>query len=291
VNRLRAEADRPVADVFWSSEIFQTIDLASEGVLEEHLSEATKDWPREWRDGQRRWHAFAARARVIAYSPTRVASDDVPISWFDVTNPKWKGRVVMADPRFGTTGGHLGAMKAYWSALADDGPTYEQFLDGLKANDIRVLASGNAGVVEAIACGEADLGMTDTDDVYAAQERGLKVEMIFPRHHPDPSAQGDGTLLIPNTVARVKGGPNPEGAKTLIDFLLSERVERMLAESPSRNFPLASGTLDHFPSVAAAKWLRVDWEQAAAMRREAVDEAVELLMNEAVAGDAGTTAP
>ena len=61
VERLRGEKASPQADVFWSSEISQTIALADEGALDEHLSDATKDWPREWRDGQRRWFAFAAR--------------------------------------------------------------------------------------------------------------------------------------------------------------------------------------------------------------------------------------
>jgi hypothetical protein len=31
----------------------------------------------------------------------------------DLTNPNFRGRVVMADPRFGTTGGHLAAMKVF----------------------------------------------------------------------------------------------------------------------------------------------------------------------------------
>ena len=45
-------------------------------------------------------------------------------------------------------------------------------------------------------------------------------------------------MLIPNTVARVGGGPHPETAARLIEFLLSARAEQMIAESVSRNIPL-----------------------------------------------------
>ena len=67
VQRLRAEAAAPTADVFWSSEVFQTIRLADEGLLAPYGGEETKGWPAQFADPQRRWHAFALRARVIAF--------------------------------------------------------------------------------------------------------------------------------------------------------------------------------------------------------------------------------
>ncbi|MHC5004815.1 MAG: ABC transporter substrate-binding protein, partial [Planctomycetota bacterium] len=151
VQRLRREADNPQADVFWSSEIFQTVALAQQGVLGEHLSDATVDWPIEFRDPERRWYGFAARARVIVFAPDRVPAERVPRSWMDLTDPAWRGRVVMADPRFGTTGGHLGAMKSYWGHLMHGEAYYEAFLLGLADNEVRLLPSGNAGVVRAVA--------------------------------------------------------------------------------------------------------------------------------------------
>src|SRR5262249_28506968 len=69
VERLRSEREHPQADVFWSSEVFMTIDLASDGVLDAYESPGTKNWPKEYCDAKGRWYGFAARARVIAYSP------------------------------------------------------------------------------------------------------------------------------------------------------------------------------------------------------------------------------
>jgi ABC-type Fe3+ transport system substrate-binding protein len=84
--------------------------------------------------------------------------------------------------------------------------------------------------------------------------------------------EGIGTLLIPNTVARIKGGPNPAHAATLIDFLLSEEVERMLAESTSHNIPLREALQDSYAQYAAPDPLKVDWERAAALRTKAIEQ-------------------
>ncbi len=276
IARLRAEADNPQADVFWSSEIFMTIGLADDGLLEPLESEATSDWPAQWRDPQRRWHGFGARARVIVYAPQRVAAEERPETWMDLTDSYWKGRLVMADPRFGTTGGHLGAIKAYWDREFQPG-IYTAFLMGLADNDARLLPNGNAGVVAAVASGEADVGLTDTDDVWAAQAQGRDVQLIYPAHSNKPGATGIGTLLIPNTVGLVKGGPNPQEARRFIDFLLSERVERMLAESVSHNVPLRPGLAADYPDFAVPDPLRIDYRLAAAQRDEAVALAMRYL--------------
>lgn len=275
--RLEAERDRPRADVFWSSEIFHTIRLAERGVLAPCSPLAAAGWPAEFRDPAGRWYGFAARARVIAFAPDRVPASDRPVTWMDLTADRFRGRIVMADPRFGTTGGHLAAMKAWWDAHVMPG-YYEAFLEGLAANGVRLLPGGNAAVVAAVAEGQADLGLTDTDDVWAAQERGLAVDLIYPRHDvaSDP-APGRGTLLIPNTVAQVAGAPHPAEALLLVDFLLSPEVERMLAASTAKNLPLRPALADEFPRNAVPDPLRVNYAAAAAVLDEAIDEAMRML--------------
>ncbi len=277
VNQLRLEKDHPQADVFWSSEIFQTITLAEEGVLAPFTSPLVSDWPEQYRDSEGRWYAFAARARVIVYAPDRIVPDEVPRLWIDLCSQRFDGRIVMADPRFGTTGGHLGAFKVHSDRLS---PRIYQdiFLQRLAANHIRMLPGGNAAVVEAVANGEADLGMTDTDDVWAAQVQGLSVAMIYPRHDLlEDEYPGNGTLLIPNTVAMVQGSQHPIAAARFIEFMLSEKVERILAESDSRNIPLRPGLADLYPELAVPDPLLVDYVAAAAARNDAVNLAWEIL--------------
>ncbi len=275
VRRLVAEKDNPQADVFWSSEVFNTIRLANQGVLAAHDSAIAADRPGAFRDREGRWYGFAARARVIVYAPDRVAAEDVPRTWMGLTDSRFRGRIVMADPRFGTTGGHLGAMKVFWTKLAG-AFYYEAFLIGLAENEVRLLPGGNAGVVRAVADGEADLGLTDTDDVWAALNAGHRVRLVYPRHAVDGVSDG-GTLLIPNTVAIVAGGPNPAQASVLVDFLLSEQVERMLAGSVSHNVPVRDAVAADYADYAVPDPLSVNLARVAAAMPGAIDAAMRLL--------------
>ena len=283
VNRIRAEADRPAADLLWSSEPFMMAQLAEEGLLEAPPESVLPEWPEAWRDRDRRWHAFSGRARVIVYPPDRIPAAEAPATWMDLLDDRWKGRVVMADPRFGTTRGHLGAMKRYWDRNVMPG-YYRAFLEGLAENEVGLLPGGNAAVVEAVASGEADVGLTDTDDVLAAVDRGLAVAMTMPRHDPESTAPGGGTLVIPNTVALVRGGPNPELATRLLEHLLSAEVELALLRSPSRNVPLVhpeAMTPEDAARAAAATApdpLRVDLGRAAEAMPTAVEEAMSVLV-------------
>ena len=227
LRRLQREASRPRCDVWWSSEVFGTIELARAGVLEPYESPAAADIPAAWKDPQRRWTALAARARVLAFNTGALTSDEVPTVWSELAKPNWASRLVIANPQFGTTRGHLAAMLASWGPE----PTYK-FLQGLHDGGAQI-ADGNSHAVRLVASGAADLCMTDTDDVWVAQDRGDTIDLVYPRLTPDGPI-----VWIPCSVARVSGGPNPESAKKLIDFLVSAEVERALARSDSRNVPV-----------------------------------------------------
>jgi iron(III) transport system substrate-binding protein len=226
LNTLLAQRDRPRADVFWSSELFGTIRLATEGLLATYDPPTAVDVPQRFRDRGRRWTAFGLRGRVLAFDPARLPKKDVPQRWADLAEARWKGQVALANPLFGTTRGHIAAMFALWG---DEQAT--AFLQALANNDVRI-ADGNAAAVRMLVRGEVLLAATDTDDVWAAQARSESIDLVYPD-------MGDGgTLWIPNSVAMIAGGPNPQSARRLADFLCSQRAEQMLAESPSGNLPV-----------------------------------------------------
>lgn len=228
VRRIEAERGRPRADVFWSSEVFNTILLAREGLLTPYEPPTAGDVPAEYRDPASCWTGVGLRARVIAYNTKLVAGQEVPRRWRDLAEPRWKGKVAIANPLFGTTRGHVAALMAAWGE-AD----FEQYLRRLRSNQT-VLADGNAKAVALVARGEVLLCATDTDDVRVAKANGELVEAVF------PDIGDGGTLLIPCSVAIVAGCPHPETAQRLVDFLASAEVERMLARSDSGNIPVRS---------------------------------------------------
>jgi len=244
VERLLAERERPRADVWWSSEPFGSVRLAAEGVLER--SSAAGREPAAF-------HSFAARARVIAYNPRRVP--EPPRSLAELTDPGWRGRIGMARPQFGTTRGHMGLL------LLDCGAErYRAWAGSMKNAGVRVY-DGNASVVRGIAQGEIDVGLTDTDDVWSAQRNGWPVELAYAGSACP--VEGDGPLLIPNTVGLVRGRPNPQSAQRLLDYLLSAQVERMMAQSDSRNIPLTTDLSGEFRHLMPQGARRPDYTAVA----------------------------
>lgn len=239
VTRLQSEKDDPTCDVWWSSEPMGTILLAQGGVLEPGgmRGSVSEDWPSAFRADDWTWVGTALRRRVIVYAPDRV--DSPPTSMHELIDPTFKGRVGMARPQFGTTRIHMSLLAAKWGV---DG--LEDWLGQLEANDVR-LYDGNATVVRAVAMGEIDIAMTDTDDVWSGQRNGWDVQFTTEPAY-DPSAISGDTryvlpadqILIPNTVAVVKDAPNPELAKRLAAYLSSPAVERLLYESTSGNHPV-----------------------------------------------------
>src|SRR5690606_2995971 len=127
------------------------------------------------------------------------------------------------NPQFGTTRGHVAAMFAYWGA-----EPATAYLQKLRDRGVRI-ADGNAHAVRMLASGQADVCWTDTDDVWSAQRRGERIELIYPRLD-----EGLPPIWIPCSVALVEGGPNADAGKKLLEYLLSPRVERQLFESDSR---------------------------------------------------------
>lgn len=238
ITRLQSERDNPKCDVWWSSEPMGTVMLARDGVLEPGGMQGTVEapWPPQLHARDWSWVGTALRRRVIVYATDRVGSP--PTSMHELIEPKFKGRVGMGRPQFGTTRIHMALLAAQW-----DPSGFEDWLHKLKDNGVR-LYDGNATVVRAIAMGEIDVGLTDTDDVWSGQKNGWKVD--FASSEPGPGdvppasrfALAADQILIPNTVAIIKGAPNRELAKRLASYLVSPEVERLLYESTSGNHPV-----------------------------------------------------
>lgn len=251
VNRLLAERSRPRADVFWNNEVVQTIRLKNEGALTPYRSPAGDAIPGAFKDADGYWTGLAARGRVIIYNTDLVS--DPPTSIHDFLDPRWNGKAAIARPLFGTTATHAAALFARWGEAEA-----RKFFEGLKANNVAILP-GNATVRDLVAQGEYAIGLTDTDDANGAVEDGLPAKWLFPDQGPDEL----GALIIPNSVALIAGGPNPEGGKRLIDYLLSAEVEAALARTRSIQIPLNPDVErpENVPDLASVRAMNVDFEE------------------------------
>jgi iron(III) transport system substrate-binding protein len=254
VETLRAEKANPQADVFWNNEPFHTINLAREGVLQAYDSSSASQTLAQYKDPAHLWAANGLRMRMIALAPGATAITSVE----DLTNPKYKGKICMANPAFGTTSGHVAALFLKW------GPEKGiQFLRDLKANDVKLLG-GNSEVVKQVAAGNCVAGLTDNDDIDSMRAEGGKLQGA-----PARLRDGTGTLAIPCTVALVAGAKDPAEAKQLIDYLLSREVEDELLKV---KFAVAS-----VRQKSDRSFMEVDYGEVAKMMPRAVDESRKIL--------------
>lgn len=238
--RILHEREHPRADVFWASEPSRMARMAAEGLLAPYTpreADGLPDWAR-----RPLWTAFSSRERVLLVNLKAIGDRPLPDRLEDLLLPAWRGQVALADPRYGTTSAQAAALTLLW------GPERATaFAKGLREQGARVCA-GNAMVREMVERGEAALGWTDSDDAWAAIDRGAPVRI----HRIEPG------LCIPNAAALIAGAPHPEPGRLLIDFLVSAEVEHRLASPPVRQPPLRGGQA---PAV--------DWEALGALVEKA----------------------
>jgi len=251
LNRLIAEAQRPQADIFWSGDPVRPFILAKRGLLEPYASPAAASIPAQFKSADGSWTGAAARAKILLVNTRKVASADMPRSVRDLASPRWKGQGAMANPVFGTTTMYVAALFTVWG---DD--RAKAFLEQIKANGTRI-ASSNGEVRRLVTAGEVAFGLTDTDDAHEAQQDKAPVQVVYPD-------QDDlGTLVMPNAVVLIKGGPHPAEARALVDHLVSPEVEKRMTDTaghiPLRRDVAVPGT----PGPTSFRTMRVDYARVA----------------------------
>lgn len=257
LNRLIAEGQNPRADLFWSGDPIRPFLLISRGLVAPYAPANAAAIPATFKDARGQWTGTAARARVFLVNRERLGRRPMPSSVRDLADPRWKGEAAIANPLYGTTTMHAAAL---FATLGED--EARRFFEALKANDVRV-AGSNGEVRRLVVAGEVTFGLTDTDDAYEAVKDGAPVAIVY------PDQQGMGTLVMPTSVILIRGGPNPDAARQLADFLVSPEAEQMMAESAA-HMPLHAGvkTPANVERAENIKAMRVDYgEVADAMNR------------------------
>lgn len=219
-NRLLAERGHPQCDVYWGNEELRTRQLAAQNVFRETNG----------------WAAFGYRSRRIAVS-TLTNSTLTPKSLLELTNAAFRGQVALAYPLFGSTATHLMALRQHWGAAG-----WENWCRALAANKPFVV-DGNSVAARMAGKGQVNVALTDSDDIAAEIREGGKLQSL--------SIDAE-TLLLPNTVAVIRGAPNPAAAQRLFEHLQSRAVTEKLVQAGA----LEGASAAEVPVTT----LKPDWE-------------------------------
>ena len=256
MNRLIAEKDNPQADVYWANEPIRTIVLKQKGISTQYFSPNAEGIPDNFKDPQGYWTGFSARARVFIVGK----EEEPPSSIFAYTDERWRNKAVVANPLFGTTTSWVAALFTIW-----DEDKARDFMERMKQNGTKISTSNGESTM-LVANKEFVFSLVDSDDATNAIRDGKPVMQVY----PDQEEEGLGCLVLPNATVLIKGGPNPENGKKLIDYLLSPQTERKLAFADCAQIPLHKGveTPNDVIKIEELKSMNVNFEAVARKLQE-----------------------
>lgn len=212
---IQEEGSRSPADLFWGQDGGALGALAVADLLRDLPQDIFAGVPDIYRSQRNNWVATSGRARVLAYDPRVVSSGDLPGSIFDLTDPRFRGRVAWAP-----TNGSFQAFVTAMRYVHGEDRTLA-WLQGMLANDVQPYRN-NTAIVEAIGAGEIAMGITN--NYYLL--RFLAADPAFPVRQTFFDAEDIGNLVNVAGAGILRTAPNPTGAERFVRFLLEQEAQR-----------------------------------------------------------------
>jgi iron(III) transport system substrate-binding protein len=250
--RVAAEGANSPADILMAVDIGNVLDSVARGVTQSVQSEALASAiPANLRDKDGHWFALSLRARLIYVSKDRVK--DTAITYEDLANPKWKGKVCI---RSGQHPYNTALIAAYINHYGVE--KAEAWLKGVKDNLARKASGGDREVARDILGSVCDIGVANS--YYVGLMRGGSnedqkkwgdaINVIM------PTFPGGGTHVNISGASVAKNAPNKANAIKLLEFLVSNEAQAVYAKV-NYEYPVRPGaTID--PIIAALGQLKTD---------------------------------
>ena len=219
---------RPEADIFWGGESALFDKLAEQKLLVRHgvareLTDAVpaslgKPKPIPLKDPDGYWIGTALEPYGIVYHPRLLKRLGVPEpkDWEDLLHPKLKGNVAQCAP---TRSSSSHATYEILLQVKGEQPGWE-WLRRLAANS-GIFTARSRDVPSVVAKGEFAAGFAVPS--YMAFEEvlaGFDLKFVAPRN----------AFVTPEPMAVLAGAKHPKAAKAFIEFLLTERGQRVFME-------------------------------------------------------------
>ena len=235
--RIAAEGQNSPADVILSTDISKLVLAVDKGITQP-LEDAAVNAaiPESRRDPAGNWFGVTQRARVIYASKERVSES--AISYADLADPKWKGRICIRSGQHEYNNALFAAMIAHWGAEKT-----EAWMQAFKANLARKPDGNDRGQAKGIFAGECDIALGNTYYVglMANNEKepeqkdwAAAVKVIF------PAFENGGTSMNISGMALAKYAPHKDAAVKLMQFLAGDAAQKIYA-AQVYEYPVKAG--------------------------------------------------
>jgi iron(III) transport system substrate-binding protein len=208
------EAGKLMADVLQAPIPILDI-LKGKGVLTSYKSPVAANYP-EWTRKDDTIQIFGIEYVALLYNKELVKPGDIPKKYEDLTDPKWRGKIVMANPTsHATTISWLVGLKEKVFSTED---AWMKFVKGLAANKPMFVSS---------------FGPTPAPIESGEKLIGISMPKYILTKAPAPLdwARVEQPLLgTPRGMGITKKAPHPNAAKLFFDYWLSKESAKILVE-------------------------------------------------------------
>ena len=245
--RLEAEKSNPVADVVILASWSDGLSMKQKGELASYTPQNADKMVKDFKDNDNELFGYSASAVGVIYNKNVIP--ELSADWKELSDPKYEGKLAIPDPE------KSGACKDF---LAGYVSTYGwDALEGMAKNGMKV-PGANKAALEAVTTGEVGILVAGVDyNAYSAIKKGEPLAIYYPK---------SGTIVNPRPAMMMKSAPDKENAQKFMDYLLSDEVQKMVADAyliPGRSDVKAKNTdLKDIPQI------KPDWEKMMSIASE-----------------------
>ena len=262
-DRIRTERENPQADVWWGAPMVLFSKAEKEGLLSRYVPAWDSAVAADMKSDSGYWYGTFITPEVIMYNNHVLRPGDVPADWAGLTDPKWRGKIIIRSPLAS------GTMRIIFSAIIEreverTGSTEAgfQWLRALDANT-RSYTPDPTQLYLAIAREEGLLTVWDLPDVIV-----ITGQYGYPFGYVVPSS---GTPIITDAIAIVKGARHRREAETFYEFVTSVESAELQAEKfariPART-DIPRNALPVWMASLELKPMRVNWAELSRHEQE-----------------------
>jgi iron(III) transport system substrate-binding protein len=264
--KLLAEKDNPQADVVWGLAASSLLVADQQGMLEPYAPVGLEKIYPNFRDSRDvpTWVGIDAWFSAFCVNTVELEAKGLPMptSWEDLTNPVYKGHIVMSNPNSSGTG-YLSVSAILQLKGEEEGWKY---LDQLNDN-IAVYTHSGSKPCKMAGAGEAVIGISFDYRAIKQKGEGQPVEAVFP-------TEGSGWDIEANALVK-KAEINP-AARTFLDWAISDEIMVKYAESyPVTAAKTSVAVPAGYPSDPLAQLVENDFDWAAANRERILGQWLE----------------
>ena len=220
LSQLLAEKDNPVADVAYYGVSFG-IAAKNEGVVEPYKPANWDESPVGLKDPDGNWFTIHSGALGLFVNVEALGDVPVPTSWADLLKPEYKGLVGYLDPSSAFVGyaGAVAINRALGGSLDNFDPAINYFKELANNDPIVPKQTSYARVIS----GEIPILFDYDFNAYRGKYKdNANVEFVLP---------AEGTVVVPYVMSLVKGGPNQDKGKKILDFIMSDTGQAVWANA------------------------------------------------------------